>query len=1030
MGQVHSTEQKINANLSLKQRKSAENIVQKHYLEYSQKSDGKPQQQAGAAALSTEPQPRLIDPKLKLLDDRLRHILHHDSLDGAENLSKKDQTDVAHYDGKMPGNVMHRSLELEKDEKSGGLNLPNMSKSLEREDLMHRSNVSLEGGRHSTEMKDSNVAIRLEQSGKLDGNDEDMLILECSQDSKIMRKQQDKLGNESMFLDSEVGGADRAASKSNLAFGGVDEKSYNTCIFTQACMGDEPTQAYDNVGGNKLAPCTVVTQFNMSMASSEEESDGEESLKGESPFSKQLSSHSQHYSPYSDYQKRGVMMKQMQDVSERLNEKLHAREIGKSRRELFHNIDNSKMDSEADSIGANTSRSAHKDEYRPVKSILEEIPRPKYSTHSPGSPAKSVSSSLSSKPGPSPIKALPVLSKVKEVSNEFVNSIDLCSANRKSTTSQSEVKSEKKVSERKLVDHFSSDIVLENKLIKPHAVPDDLSGSDTEASRNLLDKEAIKEKLLALKLEERGVADGESPRQNSGDEEADIKGGGIKARDILVNKDNLSCDDKEAESLLIVENGPIISVPFSPIVTRVPDVISINASLDRGPLNSLGKDFSGASPVFIKSSSPVLENIYKNLNKEISAADKDEVGNVTHVSKEITRNNFDKETSTIKQSSCRLDHSPSSVGRIPVDNKGVGKIINGNINEISSIMKSNSDNVTPAPKPIEIPSPLKVNSDSPTHTKKSIIHPKSRLPVRDSSKPIRKSSENEERTMPPSPKKSIDGPKKSETVIKRERSSTVNNDKLKKTPTKSSASPSRAKGVVKKDSTGILKKREKPVVNGKTSSIPVKGSSPQSNSNKESSPKKVNMNKNIEQNGVRSKTENSMKIESDTDIIVNKREPTTTFLQNGNSPKRELFKESLKDNANQIEEIHVISNKDKNKNPLTEFRQKQDIFYGDDEQDGSSQASSTRSNSPRGLSATARLGRSRSKKRNRELSKERPTYSMIAGGGGSQADDISMIRASVDVYMMDGDLSEFSSIRPKPPPGNVSRNARVSSRAR
>ena len=742
---------------SLKHKKSAENVVQKHILEQSQKSDcrsaSKSPQHGGGIEHVT------LDPKLQLLDNQLRHILKHDGSDSSDRL-KKQKAEEEQVDNTRTG-VMHRSLDfvIEKDAVDSGMG-PQMTKSLERHELI---NKPLPGLRHSTEMKDAsnNFAIRFEKVSREDGGQDEMLVLECSKDH-LQRKLEIQQGDSAVEFDVEphatdrmvVGSAQDLAAR-NITFGGVDEKSYNTYMYTHAVMGDEPTQAGEQA--TRAAPCTVVTQFNLSMASSEEESDGEDSVKGDSPLNKGLSS--QIFSPYSEH-KRGTMMKQLQDVSERISEKLNAREIGKghSRRELFQDLSHkensrvgSEKDSEADSFGAN-SRSAHKDpqssEYRPVKSILEEIPRPKYSSHSPGSPAK-FSPSLA-KPGPSPIKALPVLSRVKEDSKEFRDSSGGYSE--KSCRS-------KEIKQDRMEDGMSlqAGVVHELKQAGKVAATDEMSGSDTEASRNVLDKEVIREKLMALKLEERGVADGESPRQNSGDEEVDKE---LK-KECHINKKAsvLFVEEKEVESLLTIEKGPIISVPFSPIITRVPDVVVNTASLDRGPLSFLSEDMPRhLSP--LKDPSSVQTNLTKDISNGVLKEKEDSSDN-HKASRPVLIADSSKSNGQVNSLQDNLNGQYSN-------NK---KELSNGVHCVKDPHVSGHSNETVVNKDKPVKS-SKVPNDS-ISTMRDKNH-KSRLPVRDNR--VAK-SENGERALPPSPKKSSDGPRKSETVLKKEKSLMLKNQR-------------------------------------------------------------------------------------------------------------------------------------------------------------------------------------------------------------------------------------------------------------
>ena len=136
----------------------------------------------------------------------------------------------------------------------------------------------------------------------------------------------------------------------------------------------------------------------------------------------------------------------------------------------------------------------------------------------------------------------------------------------------------------------------------------------------------------------------------------------------------------------------------------------------------------------------------------------------------------------------------------------------------------------------------------------------------------------------------------------------------------------------------------------------------------------------------------------------------------------------MKEVKNKPTDKEPINNKsDLNKNPVGRENRKKTDSLQNILCDNDADASSKSENLPE---TRVHVSRSRSKKRVHEgSSKDRSTMSMIAGN--SQMEDVSLIRASVDVYMMDGrdDQSEISH-HPKPPPGQVPRSARVSSKAR
>ena len=141
-------------------------------------------------------------------------------------------------------------------------------------------------------------------------------------------------------------------------------------------------------------------------------------------------------SPYSTGDKRhsSHIIRQLHDVSE-ISAKLSAREIGShssSRKDLqqdfnkefedLHGIQDGDKTPENEGGGESqdASKSSKKDfpfplEHRPIKSILDEIPRPKFSTKSPSSPAK-----LSSLPKQLPISPLKAVQVYKPETSSYL----------------------------------------------------------------------------------------------------------------------------------------------------------------------------------------------------------------------------------------------------------------------------------------------------------------------------------------------------------------------------------------------------------------------------------------------------------------------------------------------------------------------------------------------------------------------------------------------------------------------------------
>ena len=100
-------------------------------------------------------------------------------------------------------------------------------------------------------------------------------------------------------------------------------------------MEDVSTNMYIDDHATRAAPYTLASQFNLSMVSSDgDESDDEHSggLGGGLP--RPLSLTSLNPSPYSE-KRRGSLLKQMADASEKITEKLANRDFGARKRELM-----------------------------------------------------------------------------------------------------------------------------------------------------------------------------------------------------------------------------------------------------------------------------------------------------------------------------------------------------------------------------------------------------------------------------------------------------------------------------------------------------------------------------------------------------------------------------------------------------------------------------------------------------------------------------------------------------------------------
>jgi hypothetical protein len=255
---------------------------------------------------------------------------------------------------------------------------------------------------------------------------------------------------------------------------------------TQACVEDVPTtNVYIDDHATRAAPYTLASQF-ISLASSDEESDGGEAyeegtsnVRTESGLPRPHSTSSLCMSPYADKQRRSsqhMLLKQLHDNSEKIHEKLNSRGFGRSRA-----VDSSQEALNREEAAEESSGSSKSKEHKPICSILEEIPKPKFSTKSPSSPAK-----ISSLPkNTSPIKAKSPLTLPVPIVSEA------CTPTENGTHGKPLVQTPSENNNNN----------------------DSDSGSDTEV-HPLLDKDAVQQKHLAL----RGIADGESPRETTTEE--------------------------------------------------------------------------------------------------------------------------------------------------------------------------------------------------------------------------------------------------------------------------------------------------------------------------------------------------------------------------------------------------------------------------------------------------------------------------------------------------------------------------------
>ena len=524
---------------NLKQVKYTENIIQKQLIEKYVPVPQKPGDPGSGRSRNDEPEiqkdhddpdgqqgtPGTIDPKLQLLDHQLRNILkggqEKSQTSSASDVRKgknvadkdNDENPKSHQSPSPvrspandtprrqlpkipPGAVPHYKLppkspgeRPERDRDTGPM---------EKSTITEKTN----GGEKEKEFKEYLSSDMMRNSSTQSPGKEEILIVEVVANKHTARM----VGSsEGKMTDGESRTEDKGELSQPghaITFGGVEERSY-----TNLCLEDVPTNVYLDDHATRAAPYTVFSQFQASMVSSEEDTDDEHSTRFDSVAKPTLAIGQ---SPFSERRRGSHILKHIQDASEKINEKLTAREFGK-RRELsmeFHKDSDSMRDYADESFSHMLS------EHRPIKSILDEIPKPKFSTKSPSSPAK--------------LSSLPRMLSSPLISHQqlFLGEVRLQTSEKPETptlVNGFEHKQSQQADVKRLEGKGTTgELGISNKVTAMKRADEDMTsdGSDTEPRpHQLLKQEVIQQKLLSLKLEDRGTADGESPRPHVTDDQ-------------------------------------------------------------------------------------------------------------------------------------------------------------------------------------------------------------------------------------------------------------------------------------------------------------------------------------------------------------------------------------------------------------------------------------------------------------------------------------------------------------------------------
>ena len=526
--------------ISLKEIKSVENIFQKQKLDHSQGCQPPVSPRAvhpGSSKLklslpSESPGPD-VDPQLQLLDTQLRHILkspREDDSQESESSSDKCKKDL--------GAKIQR-LDVESEGACGPAQGAQIA--------TWASQGGMSPRRQQEEAAATKISVHMERVSRDGEEEEDILIVELPEQA-----QEDNRAN---LLEPQL---EQRARNPNVMFGVVEEISQTNLYFE-----DLPTtNVYMDDNATRAAPYTLASQMNASLVSSEEEDNTEEEhIAKPGSLYRPHSMTSLTQSPYSEPKRRTLqLVKHLQDANEKLTEKLSWR------RELAQDYGHEYLpdlslckDTDRTDPGPSSGRRSSKERALPPKAtrpveesgvseprllyspqqhksvkatLLDDIPKPKFSTRSPSSPAK--------------LANLPKESSPVKVQRLVLQELPL-PAPSPTTPINWEDKQQAGKTTPKLPDQpwklydFGSDIP-QNGSASPHIVVketldrdtdtreanqsgndvdnEESDGSDTEIQPYHLDKDAVQQKLTALKLEMRGAADGASPRQVLGDEDS------------------------------------------------------------------------------------------------------------------------------------------------------------------------------------------------------------------------------------------------------------------------------------------------------------------------------------------------------------------------------------------------------------------------------------------------------------------------------------------------------------------------------
>ena len=552
-----------------KQTKLLENILQKHSLEQSPPTSlqhHSPQRRPQTASPSQQMMAALqasggdakpdshLDIKLQLLDSQLRHILkssRDDSVVSSSGSAKGDQKGMTPRDATKPqqkssassvnqpqdDRYTDRLIDSGIGEKGDGAIVDGAEKYV---DKWERGSVGDAGKRVSVELKNGTGA----------GGDEDDDVLVVAMETTSNRP-------EAAHADSSDEGEEhhvrvdvtRKPSVINLlsAYRSVtDDRSQTNHV------DDAPSNVYLDDMATRAAPYTVVSQMNMTLGDSDGGGSDPEDHSCRT-LNRAHSLNSLSFSPFSEARHGSHLMRQILDVSE----KLGMREFWK-RRDIYGELNRSsstdcsqarddahKGTGAAKSTGASTPVSEH----RPVLSILSEMPKPKFSTKSPSSPAKlsslskqSPDTSHSFKPSVAvTTMAVPIktntLSDDRMAGDSVVNdTVDGCKVSpngecvKPAPVSDGTIVDCERVTEAvdvKCVPSTDGAALCEDVVkLKPPAMQVKSSTSDTEDQFNeaphlsvehllhdtLNNVDSRQRTVVLFTLEERGMADGASPR--------------------------------------------------------------------------------------------------------------------------------------------------------------------------------------------------------------------------------------------------------------------------------------------------------------------------------------------------------------------------------------------------------------------------------------------------------------------------------------------------------------------------------------